>query len=188
MATFQYDQFSQHPVARLIDKRLGMMGFARLVRIIEECTDSGQAAMARSDWFGALHCSPDEFDELLAVLDQAEAFKASQADGEYALLMLSMGPRLSPLLAKPDPSTVIHTDPAQWAEWMRVELAAPNWLLTDPASVELFRRWCATNVSLAEIQAAAERAAQSHDMKPVGLHEQLKKIRAERIAQAHNRA
>ena len=188
MASFVYDQFSQHPVAQAVTKRLGLLGFARLVKIVEECTDSGQVAMSWSDWLSTLECTRDQFDGLLACLAKLGVCTASQAEGVSAPLMLTLGAPLHFLLAKPDPATVILTTAAQWAEWLAVELAAPNWLLSDPASQELFRRWCASNVSLAEMCQAAELAAKVPDVTPVGLHEKWKEIRAKRVAQAYNRA
>lgn len=188
MATFHYDQFSLNSTTQAVIKQLGMAGFGRLMRIVEECTDNGQVALSWSDWLSTLECTRDQFDELLSTLVKLEAFTATQDEGVSAPLMLTMGQRLRFVLKKPDPATVVFLSAAQWSEWLAVELAAPAWLIKDPASQELFRRWCASNVTLAEIQQAAERGALVHDVSPVGLHEQWKKIRAERVALAYNRA
>lgn len=188
MATFIYHQLSENSTAQALISRLGLVGFARLIKIVEECTDAGQVAMSWSDWLSTLACTRDQFDELLTVLDKLGAFRASQAEGVSAPLMLSMGQPLQFLLAKPDPATVVFTKAAQWADWMAVELAAPNWCVTDPDSQELFRRWCASNVTLAEMQQAAELAAQVPDLTPNGLHAAWKQVRAARVAQAYNRA
>jgi hypothetical protein len=188
MTAFFYDQFSTHPTVRTITQRLGLVGFARLVLILEECTDAGQVSMSRRDWLATLQCSAVEFDELLGVLDQVGAFRSSQLPGELAPLMLSMAQSLQFLLVKPDPATVVLTTAAQWADWMAVELAAPGWLTSDPASQELFRRWCASNVTLGEMSQAAELAALVPDLTPNGLHAKWKEVRATRVAHAYNRA
>lgn len=188
MATFTYHQLSENPTAQAITKRLGLIGFARLIKIVEECTDAGQVAMSWSDWLSTLDCTRDQFDELLVVLEKLDAFRASQAEGVSAPLMLSMGQPLHFLLAKPDPATVVLTTAMQWSDWMAVELAAPSWRITDPESQELFRRWCASNVTLAEMQEAAELAAKIPDLSPNGLHTAWKQVRAARVAKAYNRA
>jgi hypothetical protein len=189
MADFQHSSaLTQTPAVVAIRAKLGLTGYARLLLVLEECTDNGQAAMRRSDWLATLSCSGDDFDEFLALLAKTFAFHASQGEEVAAPLMLSIGPALAFLLAPPDPATVIYTEARQWSAWVMSELAAPAWLVNDPASQELFRRWCATNVSQAEMIRAAEQAGLARDLSPVGLHEQLKLTRAARLAQARTRA
>lgn len=188
MATFRYDQFSVTSTAQSVIKMLGMGGFGRLIRVLEDCTDNGQLALSWSDWLSMLECNRDQFDAWLSTVVELGAFTVSQGEGMSAPLMLTLGQPLRFLLAHPDPASVVFTTAAQWSDWMTLELAAPARVVTDPASQELFRRWCASNVSLAEIQQAAERAALAHDVSPVGLHEQWKTVRTERVALAYNRA
>lgn len=188
MATFLYDQLSENSTVRRVTGRLGLVGFARLVRIIEECTDNGMVSLSWSDWLGLLECNREQFDELLATLEKFGAFRASQAEGISAPLMLTMGQPLQFLLAKPDPATVIHTRPEQWEAWISTELCNPPWLVKDEATQALFRHWCASNVSLAEVASALELAALANDLSPVGIHEQIKNARVSRLVQARTRA
>jgi len=188
MATFLYDQLSENQTVRRVTQRLGLLGFARLVKIIEECTDNGMVSLSWSDWLGLLECNREQFDELLAVLSKVGAFRASQAEGISAPLMLTMGQSLQFLLAKPDPATVIHTRPEQWESWIKTELCSPAWLVKDETTQTLFRHWCASNVSLAEVTSALELAALAKDLSPVGIHEQIKTARASRLVQARSRA
>ena len=186
--TFLYDQLSENETVRRITQRLGSVGFARLVKIIEECTDTGMVSLSWSDWLGLLECNRDQFDELLAVLDKFGAFRASQAEGVSVPLMLTMGQPLQFLLAKPDPATEVHTRPDQWETWIKTELCSPAWLVKDEATQALFRHWCASNVSLAEVSSAMELAALANDLSPVGIHEQIKTARASRLVQARSLA
>jgi hypothetical protein len=188
MATFTYNQLSDHPTVKAVTKRLGLVGYARLIKIIEECTDAGQVAMSWSDWLSTLDCTRDQFDDLLAVFAKLGAFRASQAEGVSAPLMLTMGQPLQFLLAKPDSATVIHTRAEQWESWIKTELCSPSWLVKDESTQALFRHWCASNVSIAEVTSALELAALANDLSPVGIHEKIKTARASRLVQARTRA
>jgi len=130
----------------------------------------------------------DQFDELLVVFAKLGAFRASQAEGVSAPLMLTMGQPLQFLLAKPDPATVIHTRAEQWENWIKTELCSPSWLVKDESTQALFRHWCASNVSIAEVTSALELAALANDLSPVGIHEQIKNARVSRLVQARTRA
>lgn len=188
MATFFYDQLSAHPITQALVKRQGLLGLGRLIRLLEDCTDAGLVGMTVPDWAQAMACPASDLEGLMSELTGLGVLGKQWADPGQGLAMVRLGDGLRFLLARPDPSTVLYTRAAQWAEWMTAELAAPGWLTSDPASQELFRRWCASNATLAEMNRAAELAALVPDISPTGLFNAWKQVRAERVSQAYSRA
>lgn len=179
--------FSAQPVVRKVEQRFGLAGFARMVKIIEllatsPARNTGAVALRPSDWRDALQCGEQELTEFLAYLQKAGWLAVAQEDAAAPLVVTLANAALY-LPDGADPQ--LFTTPAQWADWCSVDLSFPAWLISDPATQALFRRWCASNVTTQEMAEAVNLAiAGGVNLSPVELHEQLQTVRRQRIEKA----
>ncbi|MNO06813.1 hypothetical protein D3C81_2287580 [compost metagenome] len=61
----------------------------------------------------------------------------------------------------------------------------PRQVTSDPYTQQLFRRWCASNVTVTEMLQACELASQAPpDLSPTALHRHLQTVRRLRLEQA----
>ena len=80
---------------------------------------------------------------------------------------------------------VLLTHAGQWSFWCETELNMRRELVADPNSQALFRRWCASNVTVTEMLQACEEAAPAHPvLTPNILHAQLQLVRRARLERA----
>jgi hypothetical protein len=179
--------FSAQPVARKVEQRFGLAGFARVVKILEllACSPdavAGIVAMPASDWLDAMQCGRHELDEFLRFLQAAGWLSAEQAEpGVPLVVTVTNAAAFLPDAADPQ----LFTRSEQWRDWCSVELTFPAWLLDEPATARLFRIWCAVNVTTAEMQAAVNAAIDAKaSLSPTALHEQINIIRRARLARA----
>lgn len=179
--------FSAQPVVRKVEQRFGLAGFGRMVKIVELLATSnertaGRVALRPSDWIDALQCVRHELDEFLGYLQKAGWLTVAQ-DDEGAPLVVTLSNPAQYLPDGSDPQ--LFTEAAQWAEWCATDLTFPAWLINDPATQQLFRRWCAANVTTQEMAEAADLAiAAAKAVSPVELHEQLQAVRRQRLEKA----
>jgi hypothetical protein len=180
--------FSAQVAVRKVEQRFGLAGFARMVKLIELLATSaerstGRVTMRASDWLDALQIGRQELDEFLAFLQAAGWLSVEQGADPAAPLSVTLANAALYLPANDGPQ--LFVDPVQWGDWCAVELSFPNWLIRDPHTQGLFRRWCASNVTTGEMVEAAKAAvAASAQLSPSELHEQLQAIRRQRIEQA----
>ena len=180
--------FSAQPVARKVEQRFGLAGFARMVKILEllACSATARAGvitMPVSDWLDALQCGTHELDEFLRYLTKAGWLATEQGEDPGAPLAVTVTNAATYLPAAADPQ--LFTEAAQWRAWCSAELAFPAWLLDDAATQRLFRLWCAVNVTTDELQQAVDAAiATKGDLSPATIHDQLNAIRRARLAKA----
>ena len=177
--------FSALPIVLKVEQRFGAAGFARLVKLLEQFAgspsrDVGLIELAASDWRDALQVGPLELNVFLSYL---------AADG---FLLLEQG-------AEPGaPLRVTLTDfsaflqPLQlprvandWRLWFAAELSMSEVHGKDPYNQSLFRRWCATNVTIAEMNAAIELAVKDGTgLTPANLHTLLMTVRKDKLEAA----
>lgn len=70
----------------------------------------------------------------------------------------------------------------EWCQWLAVELSMPAHHGKDPYNQSLFRHWCATNVTIDEMNAAIELAIKAGaGLTPSNLHTFLKTVRKEKL-------
>lgn len=180
--------FSAQPVARKVEQRFGLAGFARMVKILELLACSPNAAtgivsMPASDWLDAMQCYRHELDEFLRFLQAAGwlVFAQDEAAGAPLVVTVTNAAALLPTAADPQ----LFTTAAQWRDWCSVELAFPAWLLDDQSTQRLFRLWCAVNVTTEELlQAVAAAIDTKGDPSPATIHDQLNVLRRARLAKA----
>ena len=179
---------SAQPLMRKVEQRFGLAGYARLVKLLELLAaspfrDSCLIEMPASDWFEALRCGREEFDAFLAYLAAANWLTIEQDAETGAPLRVTLLLADSLLPTADDPQ--LYTKPCQWAAWCVAELGMPQSLTTDPYNQQLYRRWCASNVTILEMQAAVQNAvSRQNSLSPQVLHEELQVIRRQRLDKA----
>lgn len=179
--------FSASAVVLSVEQRFGLIGYARLVKLLEllaassQC-EAGKLSMPISDWLDALQAPRDELHTLLNHLTKTGWLKYSQDDEPGAPLVVDF---LQSDTFVPDDTPVLLTSADQWAFWCQTELNMPRLLTDDPYNLQLFRRWCASNVTVTEMQQACDAAIGiKADLSPNSLHKHLQNIRATRLAAA----
>lgn len=181
-------------ISRKLEQRFGLLGFARMVKMIELVADMSapdspaSIVVAWGDFMIALGCNQNDAGEFLGYCELARVVERSTDDGRLRLTLIG---ELAPLVeseAPPPPvpaGPVLYTTDKQWKDWFITELACPPYLANDPATRQLFRRWCATNVTIDEVEAAVELAIKvSEAPTPAALHDHLKTVRNTKIERA----
>lgn len=182
-------------ISKKLEQRFGLIGLARLLKLVELVTERLPAegppsvVLAWGDFLTELSCNQEQAVEFLAYCDHARVLDQATDDGRLRLTLVGeLASRLRPAVPDPQPQAsgrlLFDTD-KQWAEWFKSDLNCPPYLANDPLIRQLFRRWCATNVTVDEIEAATERAlAAGHAPQPAVLHDHLKAIRQTKIERA----
>lgn len=179
--------FSASPVAGRVEKRFGLAGFARLIKLLELLGSSdhaigGVVPLPKSDWLDALQASTDELHELLNFLSKNGWLSYSEGDEPGAPLVIHFQ-HADDFLPSAEP--ILFTGADQWVFWLETELNMRREVTSDPASQALFRRWCASNVTVTEmLQACDEAAPTNPQLSPTVLHTQLQAVRRARLEKA----
>ncbi|WP_106805795.1 hypothetical protein [Pseudomonas sp. S5D5] len=179
--------FSASAVARRIEGRYGLAGFARLIKLLEILASSDTASggivpLPRSDWRDALGVSDDELYDFLGALMRSGWLSFSEGDEPGAPLVVVFS-QADDYLPQAEP--LLFTSPEQWVFWCETELNMRREVTGDPLTLGLFRRWCASNVTVTEMHQACEEAAPHHsELTPGVLHAQLQAVRRARLDKA----
>lgn len=179
------------PIGRKVEQRFGLIGLARLLKLVElviaRADPSAKrvtAVVAWGDFATALQCKQSEATDFLTYCDQARVIDQGR-DGER--LRLTFVGELAAFMAEPlppEPCLLLETE-QQWAYWFANDLNCPPYLRNDPATRALFRRWCAVNVTVREVELAAVRAVEAKTAPhPAILHDHIRAIRQEKISAA----
>jgi hypothetical protein len=184
--------FSARPEVKKVEQRHGLAGMGRMVKLLELLAGSperstGAIALAVSDWEEALQLGHVALMPFLAYLQQAEWLTVEPISEPGAPLRVTV--------TNPDQYFVkssfspaypeLFGEAAQWRDWFVQELTSPGYVVDAPETTQLFRHWCATNVTVTEIQAAIELAIQARQAPtPAALHEHIKAVRKLKIENA----
>jgi hypothetical protein len=167
-----------------VERAFGLAGYARLLKLLEllagyDPSAAGVLTMTAAAWCESLSASPGELRQLFEHLGRSGWLRYSHDDGSIAVDLLKADDFL------PGPAPVLFADPAQWVFWCETELNMPRQVSSDPYTQQLFRRWCASNVTVTEMLQACELAAQGQpDLSPTALHRHLQTVRRLRLEQA----
>lgn len=179
---------SAQVIARKVEQRFGLQGFARLVKVLELLAaspyrDACVIELPASDWLDALAIGRADFDEFLTYLAKADWLTVEQADEPGAPLRVTLL-QVGDLLPGAG-ELKLFTKACQWQAWCVAELGMPKDATTDPYVQQLFRRWCASNVTVTEAdEAVAAAIAKQASLHPSALHAELQAIRAARLEKA----
>lgn len=181
-------------IVRKVEQRFGFPGYARLIKLLELMSVAGPVVegapvvMPWADVLEVLQTGDMHAREFLKYCEDAKALRVTRDDGrfqvtlfgELAALMAS-APTVPAVVAGP---VLFETD-EQWADWFATDLDCPPYLVNDASTRQLFRRWCATNVTVAEVEAAIELAIKAkEESHPAALHDHLKTVRNTKIERA----
>jgi hypothetical protein len=179
--------FSASAVATRIESRYGLAGFARLIKLLEilatsDTASGGVVPLPRSDWRDALGVTDDELYDFLGALMRSGWLSYSEGDEPGAPLVVVFC-QADDYLPQAEP--LLFTSPDQWVFWCGTELNMRREVTGDPLTLGLFRRWCASNVTVTEMLQACEEAAPHHfELTPGVLHTQLQSVRRVRLEKA----
>ncbi|MQU22159.1 hypothetical protein GHO35_13520 [Pseudomonas helleri] len=170
------------PVVLKVEQRFGAAGFARLIKLLEQFAASpsrasGVVEQAASDWRSALQVGPLELNVFLAYLETAGFLALEQAaePGSPLRVTLAECAAFLPPLQLPGVAN-------DWRQWFAAELCLSEVQGKDPYNQSLFRRWCATNVTIEEMNAAIELAVKAGTtLTPPNLHALLMTVRKEKL-------
>lgn len=181
-------------ISRKLEQRFGLLGFARMVKLVElvaalSAPDSPTSVViAWGDFMIAVGCNQEAAGEFLAYCEQARVIDRATEDGRLRLTLIGELAVMVTSEAPPPPvpsGPLLFTADKQWTAWFIAELNCPPYLANDPATRQLFRRWCATNVTVDEVQAAVELAIKASEApQPAVLHDHLKTVRNTKIERA----
>lgn len=183
---------SEMVIGRKVEQRFGLLGLARLLKLVELVTERADKAapsltalVAWGDFLAALHCDQEAAGEFLSYCDHARVLDRGTEDGRLRLTLVGeLAARLVPVEAPAQAvgeRQLFATD-KQWAEWFKADLNCPPYLVNDTATRQLFRRWCATNVTTDEVEAATARAIKAGEApRPAVLHDHLKALRLDKL-------
>lgn len=179
-------------IGRKVEQRFGLLGLARLLKLVELVVERADgsftapsAVVAWGDFLSALHCNQEDAGEFLSYCDHARVLDRGNEDGRLRLTLVGeLVTRLVPPDAPPLAAGArqLFESDKQWAEWFKADLNCPPYLVNEPATRQLFRRWCANNVTTDEVEAATERAIKAGEApRPAILHDHLKALRGDKI-------
>lgn len=180
-------------IGRKVEQRFGLLGLARLLKLVELVTERADkattaltAVVAWGDFLATLHCDHGAAGEFLSYCDHARVLDRGTEDGRLRLTLVGeLAARLVPVDA---PAQVwgerqLFATDKQWADWFKADLNCPPYLLNDSATRQLFRRWCVSNITTDEVEAATARAIKAGAApEPAVLHDYLKALRGEKLS------
>lgn len=179
-------------IGRKIEQRFGLLGLARLLKLVELVTERADgsttapsAVVAWGDFLAALGCNQEEAGEFLSYCDHARVLDRGNDDGRLRLTLVGeLVARLVPTEAPPLAAGArqLFDSDKQWAEWFKADLNCPPYVVNDPMTRQLFRRWCVNNITTDEVEAATERAIKAGEApQPAILHDHLKALRGDKF-------
>lgn len=179
-------------IGRKVEQRFGLLGLARLLKLVELVMEGADGAdeapsivIAWGDFMAVMQCNQEQAGDFLGYCDHARVLNRGNDDGRLRLTLV--GELAAPWRAtEAAPMAVgqrqlFNTD-KQWAEWFKADLNCPPYVVNDPLTRQLFRRWCVNNITTDEVEAATERAIKAGEAPgPAILHDHLKALRGEKL-------
>lgn len=183
---------SEMVIGRKVEQRFGLLGLARLLKLIELVTERADrevstptALVAWGDFLTALQCNQEDAGEFLSYCDHARVLDRGDEEGRLRLTLV--GELVARLVPADSPAIIagsrqLFVTDKQWAEWFKSDLNCPPYLVNDSSTRQLFRRWVVTNVTTDEVEAATERAIKAGEAPhPAVLHDHLKNLRVDKL-------
>lgn len=173
------------PIARKVEQRYGLVGYARLLKVIETWACSRDASLGvvelpMEDWQGLLHATPADVRLFFNYLTTASWLTWSEpAPGSLRVTLRHCIDWI------PEAELGLYAKPEQWAAWAQSELGMTAADALDPYTFGLFRHWCASNVTVNDAMAAlTSRLDRGESVTPAGLHDELISQRRRRLERA----
>lgn len=180
-------------IVRKLEQRFGVVGFGRLIKVLELVGEvslrvaNEPFVIAWADVLEGLQADDTKAWEFFTYCEKAGALRVTREEGR---LQVTLCGELDALMANAPvasvmPVPVLFESDDQWAEWFAADLNCPPHLASDAQTRRIYLRWCATNVTVAEVEAAIELAiGDGRAPLPAVLHEYLKTVRNNKIERA----
>lgn len=172
-------------VARKVEQRFGLVGYARLLKVIEAWAVSRDASLGVvelpiEDWQSQLQASPVDVKGFFNYL--AAANWVIWKEASPGSLRVTLRHCIDWI---PDAELGLYAKPEQWAAWAQSELGLPPSDALDPYVFGFFRHWCASNVTVNDaMEALTSRLERNMSIAPADLHDELINQRRQRLQRA----
>lgn len=176
-----------------IEAHFALVGYARYLKVLELVADEADGSDARravtlswDAWAASLAGEQDVLAEFFAFCHEHGVFEVED-DGEratVACLDLVLSRTESAPVPPRDETLFTHHD--QWVAWFIDDLSFPPKMANSPDNIRMFRRWCASNVTVGEMSAAVQKTIEAGTgLGAPALHGHLQALRAQRIKEAN---
>lgn len=176
--------------ARAVEQHFALLGFARYVKVLALLASEGQSGrvvLSWEAWAALLAAQPEPLSEFFSVC-QAQGVFTVEDDGEQVAVECPALVREVPSEATtPDvASPLLFTHAEQWTAWFVEEMAYPPKIANRADNQRMFRRWCASNVTVEEMNTAVQITIKAGTgLGTAALHGHLQALRARRIKEAN---
>lgn len=173
-----------------VEQHFALVGFARYVKalaLIAGAGDAGRVSLSWEAWAASLAAQPEVVSEFFNYCQEQGVFTVDD-DGEQ----VALGCPSLVQVASDDPATpavespLLFTHSDQWVAWFIEEIAYPTKIANRADNVRMFRRWCASNVTVHEMNTAVQLTIKAGTgLGTSALHGHLQALRAQRIKEAN---
>lgn len=173
-----------------IEQHFALVGFARYVKalaLVASEGKQGRVALSWEAWAVALAAQPEALSEFFNYCQEHGVFTVED-DGEQVALgcpaLAQVASDEAAPVAKASPLLFTHSD--EWVAWFKEEMAYPPKIANRAENVRVFRRWCASNVTVEEMNTAVQLTIKAGTgLGTPALHGHLQALRAQRIKEAN---
>lgn len=176
--------------ATAIEQHFSLVGFARYVKVLSlvaSAGDGGGVTLSWEAWAASLAAQPEALSEFFNYCQEQGVFTVEDDGEQVALGCPSLLQEVSSEPAKPSVATpLLFTHPDEWVSWFIEEMAYPPKIANRADNVRMFRRWCASNVTVDEMNTAVQLTIKAGTgLGTPALHGHLQALRAQRIKEAN---
>ncbi len=180
---------SESPFVLNLEAEFGLVGFARYVKVMEQCAKAGTNQIAHSwlEWEQVLSGKREALGAFFDFCHRHGGLVVESGDDavtvEVVDLSLSGTPGNPPHVFPPN---TLFTFSDQWANWLVEAANLSQRMINAKGSDRVFRRWLASNVSVGEVLDVLETAKeQDQAVESLGaLHELIAKYRKRKLQDA----
>lgn len=174
--------------ATTVEQQFSLVGFARYVKVLAlmaSAGSDGRVSLSFEAWAAALAAQPEALSVFFNYCQERGVFTIED-DGELMTLSCQALVQAPEAPAPTVVETPLFTHAEQWAAWFVEEMAYPPAVANRAENQRMFRRWCASNVTVSEMNAAVQLTIKAGTgLGTPALHGHLHALRAQRIKEAN---
>lgn len=177
------------PFVQNLESEFGLVGFARYVKVMEQCTKAGtrQACHSWLEWEQVLSGKRETLGPFFDFCHRHGGLVVDMNDERVKAAVVNLS--LSDGVSVPSqifPPNTLFTLIEQWANWLVEAANLPQQMVNVKGSDRVFRRWLASNVSVGEVLDVLKTAKeQDQAVESLGaLHELIAKYRKRKLQDA----
>ncbi|MCO7217095.1 hypothetical protein [Halomonas sp. OfavH-34-E] len=177
-----------------IEAHFALIGYARYLKVLElVAAEAGgddtrrKVTLSWDAWAASLAGEQEVLAEFFAFCHDHGALSVED-DGERVTVECDGLDLCRGMRAVPEPAgdQTLFTHHDQWVAWFIDDLSYSPKLANQPDNLRMFRRWCASNVTVGEMTAAVQRTIEAGTgLGTPALHGHLQALRAQRIKEAN---